>query len=254
MINALRSALFYLVELVTVIPWAFVCLACAPLPQPTRYRITTQWPRAMTHALRLICGVRWQVVGAENLPAEPVVLLPKHQSTWETYYLIWAMPRQLCFVFKRELLYVPFFGWGMALLDMIHINRSQGRNAFESVVKQGSEKLAEGRWVIMFPEGTRTPPGAQGQYKSGGARLAIRTGTKVVPIAVNSGRLWPKKVFIIKPGLITISIGPAIESTDKRPEQLTTEVETWIEAEMRRISPGDYGNLPDSITERRGTA
>lgn len=243
---AIRSALFLFVQAITVIPWGIVCLLCAPLPLSTRYRVTVQWPKAMTHACRLICGIRWQVLGAENLPDAPVIVMPKHQSTWETFFLIWSMPRELCFVFKRELLYVPFFGWGMALLDMIHINRSQGKNAFESVVRQGSDKLADGRWIIMFPEGTRIPAGQVGKYKSGAARLAIRTGSLVVPIAVNSGRLWAKKKFIKKPGLITVSIGQPIPSAGKTPEQLTTEVQTWIEAEMRRISPEDYGNLSPS--------
>src|SRR5690606_24559328 len=135
------------------------------------------------------------------------------------------------------------FGWGIGLLKMIHIDRSKGRTAFESVVSQGSEQLASGRWVIIFPEGTRTPAGTQGQYKTGGPRLAIRTGVPVIPIAVNSGRLWPKKKLIKKPGLITVSIGKPIESAGKTAEKLTSEVEQWIETEMRRISPADYGNL-----------
>jgi 1-acyl-sn-glycerol-3-phosphate acyltransferase len=240
---AFRSLLYLLVQLVTVVPWAFVCLACAPLSLATRYRVTVQWPRAMTWAGRWICGMRWQVLGAENLPSGPAILLPKHQSTWETFFLIWALPRDLCFVFKRELLYVPFFGWGMALLKMIHIDRAQTRLAFESVVRQGEAQLASGRWVIIFPEGTRYPAGVAGRYKTGGARLAIRTGVPVVPIAVNAGRLWPKKKLIKKPGLITVSIGKPLESAGKTPEQLTSEVETWIETEMRRISPEDYGNL-----------
>lgn len=244
---ALRSILYLLLQLVTVIPWAFVCLACAPLPLRTRYRITVQWPRAMTWAARWICGIRWEVAGWENLPDGPVILLPKHQSTWETFFLIWGMPRDLCFVFKRELLYVPFFGWGMALLKMIHIDRAKTRVAFESLVTQGEAQLASGRWVIIFPEGTRIPAGVRGKYKSGGARLAIRTGVPVVPIAVNSGRLWPKKKFIKTPGLITVSIGKPIPSAGKTPEGLTSEVEHWIETEMRRISPTDYGNLRASI-------
>ena len=247
---ALRSLLFLLLQLVTVIPWAFVCLACAPLPLHVRYRVTVQWPRAMTWAARWICGLRWEVVGEENLPDGPAVLLPKHQSTWETFFLIWWTPRDLCFVFKRELLYVPFFGWGMGLLKMIHIDRARKRNAFDSVVTQGAAQLASGRWVIIFPEGTRIPAGTQGKYKSGGARLAIRTGVPVIPIAVNAGRLWPKKKLIKTPGLITVSIGKPIESSGKTPEYLTREVETWIEAEMRRISPADYGNLKASIDAR----
>jgi 1-acyl-sn-glycerol-3-phosphate acyltransferase len=239
----LRSILFVVVQLVTVIPWAFVCIACAPLPLSVRYRVTVQWPRAMVAVGRWLCGMRWEVIGRENLPDGPAIVLSKHQSTWETFFLVSDLPRELCFVFKRELLYVPFFGWGIGLLKMIHIDRKRGRTAFESVVSQGTEQLANGRWVIMFPEGTRTPAGSQGQYKTGGARLAIRTGAPVIPIAVNSGRLWPKKKLIKKPGLITVSIGKPIPSAGKTAEKLTSEVEQWIETEMRRISPADYGNL-----------
>jgi 1-acyl-sn-glycerol-3-phosphate acyltransferase len=242
-VRLLRSLLFIIVQLVTVVPWAFVCLACAPLPLSTRYRVTVQWPRAMVGAARWLCGIRSELLGEENLPDGPAILLSKHQSTWETFFLVSRMPRDLCFVFKRELLYVPFFGWGIGLLKMIHIDRARGRTAFDSVVKQGGEQLANGRWVIIFPEGTRTPAGSQGHYKSGGARLAIRTGTPVVPIAVNSGRLWPKKKLIKIPGLITVSIGKPISSAGKTAELLTSEVESWIETEMRRISPADYGNL-----------
>ena len=239
----LRSLLFLLVQIVTVVPWAFVSIACAPLPLATRYRVTVMWPWAMTWAARWILGIRWQVIGRENLPDRPIILLPKHQSTWETFFLVWSMPRHLCFVFKRELLYIPFFGWGIGLLKMIHIDRSKGRDAFESVVSQGSQQLRDGRWVIMFPEGTRTRPGSQGNYKTGGPRLAIRTGTDVVPVALNSGHLWPKGKFIKKPGLITVSFGAPIASAGRSPDELTTEVERWIEAEMRRISPADYGKL-----------
>jgi 1-acyl-sn-glycerol-3-phosphate acyltransferase len=150
------------------------------------------------------------------------------------------MPRELCFVFKRELLYLPFFGWGIGLLSMIHIDRRRGRDAFESVVTQGVRKLAEGRWIIMFPEGTRTPVGSQGKYKSGGGRLAVRTGAPAVPIAVNSGECWPKRRFVIRPGLITVSIGKPIAVHGRDPEVVNAEVERWIEAEMRVISPHVY--------------
>lgn len=250
MILALRSIVFITIMVVTVIPYGLLCLLCAPLPLSFRYRFTVQWPLAMIHAARLICGIDWTVKGWENLPDGPAVLLCKHQSTWETFWLVCSMPRELCFVFKRELLFVPFFGWGIGLLDMIHIDRSKGRYAFESVVAQGTRKLADGRWIIIFPEGTRIPSGEKGSYKTGGPRLAIRTGAPVVPIAVNAGRLWPKKTFIKMPGLITVSIGRPIPSVDRSPEELTTAVESWIEREMRTISPGDYGNLPANTAER----
>jgi 1-acyl-sn-glycerol-3-phosphate acyltransferase len=237
---ALRSALFLLFQAITVVPYGILCLLMAPLPLHVRYRVTTGWPRLVLWAARVICGIRWQVKGWEHLPNGPAVLLSKHQSTWETFFYISYMPRELCFVFKRELLWVPFFGWGIGLLKMIHIDRSQGRDAFESVVQQGQRKLDEGRWIIMFPEGTRIPRGRRGKYKSGGSRLAIRTAAPVIPMAVNSAACWPKRPWIKRPGLITVSIGPPIASDGLSPEQLSTAVEHWIEAEMRRIDPDAY--------------
>jgi 1-acyl-sn-glycerol-3-phosphate acyltransferase len=237
---AIRTVLFLLFQTVTVVPWGIVCLLMAPAPLHWRYRFTIGWPAMVIWAARTICGVRWQVRGESNLPDGPAILLSKHQSTWETFFYVSHMPRELCFVFKRELLWIPFFGWGIGLLKMIHIDRSQGRDAFESVVRQGQRKLDEGRWIIMFPEGTRTPVGSQGKYKSGGARLAVRTGAPVVPIAVNSGECWPKKRFAITPGLVTVSIGPPIPTAGRTTDDVNAEVERWIEAEMRRISPHAY--------------
>ncbi len=242
--NAIRSALYMLVQVITVIPYALLCFVWAPLPLHWRYRLTIGWPRMMIHACQLICGIRWQVKGWDNLPQAPVILLSKHQSTWETFFYVAFMPRELCFVFKRELLWLPFFGWGIALLKMIHIDRRKGGDAFEQVVEQGGKKLSEGRWIIMFPEGTRTPVGSKGRYKSGGARLAVRTGVPVVPIAVNSGECWPRKLFTKRPGLITVSIGQPIESKNKSPDQLINEVESWIESEMRVLSPHAYLRSP----------
>jgi len=177
--------------------------------------------------------------------------MPKHQSTWETFFLISYMPREAVFVFKRELLWVPFFGWGLGLLRMIHIDRSKGADAFEQVVGQGAEKLAQRRWIVMFPEGTRTQPGTEGRYKTGGARLALRTGVPVVPIAVNSGECWPKGGWIKRPGLITVSIGDPITTQGKTPEAITEEVRQWIEAEMRVLNPERYPPNDMTLPARR---
>lgn len=252
--QALRSALFMLFQAVTVVPYGLLCLLMAPLPLHVRYRVTIGWPRMVLWAARTLCGIRWEIRGWENLPNGPAVLLSKHQSTWETFFYVAYMPRELCFVFKRELLWIPFFGWGIGLLKMIHIDRSQGRDAFESVVAQGQRKLDEGRWIIMFPEGTRTPPGSQGKYKSGGSRLAIRTGAPVVPIAVNAGQYWPKKSWLRSPGMVTVSIGTPIPVKDRTPDQVNTEVEQWIESEMRRIDPDAYRQTPRSSDSHEATA
>jgi 1-acyl-sn-glycerol-3-phosphate acyltransferase len=209
-------------------------------PLHVRYRLTIMWPRMVIWSGRVLCGMRYQVKGMENLPDGPCILLSKHQSAWETLFYPCIMPRELCYVYKRELHYVPFFGWGIALLRMVHIDRSRGMDAFESVVRQGSQRLAEGRWIIMFPEGTRIPVGKAGRYKTGGPRLAIRLRVPVVPIAHNAGEVWPRNSFIKKPGLITVSVGPLIASEGLTPEELSDKVATWIENEMRRISPHAY--------------
>jgi len=232
---AFRSLLFLLFQTATVVPFAFASILMLPLPLHFRYRVIACWPRICIWALRVLCGVRWEVQGMENLPDGPCILLSKHQSTWETFFFPATMPRELCFVYKRELHWVPFFGWGIASLRMIHINRGRSQQAWESVVAQGSQRMAEGRWIIMFPEGTRTPAGTKGRYKSGGTRLAVRLGVPVVPIAHNAGRFWPRKRFLKTPGTVHVSIGAPIPSVGSTPERLIAEVEQWIEAEVERI-------------------
>ena len=152
---SLRSALYMAFLVITVIPYAFACLLWAPLPLHWRYRLTTGWPRMAILGAKVFCGIRWQYKGLENLPDGPAIVLSKHQSAWETLFLVSHLPREVCFVYKRELHLLPFFGWGLALLRMIPIDRSKGRDAFEQVVRQGKLRLTEGRWPILFPEGTR---------------------------------------------------------------------------------------------------
>ncbi|ANN65904.1 lysophospholipid acyltransferase family protein [Bordetella bronchialis] len=239
-VNFLRSLLYLVFLSVTVVPYALACLLWAPLPLHWRYRLTVGWPRLAIWGARAICGIRWQVRGWENLPDGPAILLSKHQSAWETLYFPGFMPREVCFVYKRELHWVPFFGWGLGLLRMIPIDRSKGRDAFEQVVRQGQRRLNEGRWPLLFPEGTRIAPGKAGRFKMGGALLASRTGSVVIPIAHNAGECWARNAFIKRPGLITVSIGPAIESQGKTAEALNREVQDWIEGEMRRLNPERY--------------
>ena len=240
MLTLLRSAFYLLLLTVTVIPWALIVLAAAVRPVAVRYRLCTRWTRFAIRAARSVCGVTWRVEGWDNLPDGPAILLPKHQSTWETFWLPSFMPRQLTFVYKRELHAVPFFGWAMATLNMINIDRSRGLDAFEQVVRQGAEHLRDGWWIAIFPEGTRTPPGSTRRYKTGGARLAVRTGTPVVPIAVNSGELWPRRSFRKWPGEITVRIGAPISTEGKTAEQVAALVESWIETQMRQLAPHRY--------------
>jgi 1-acyl-sn-glycerol-3-phosphate acyltransferase len=150
------------------------------------------------------------------------------------------MPHPLAYVFKKELLYVPFFGWAMGRLDMIHIDRSQRAQAFSKVVEQGRRLLAQGIWIIMFPEGTRIPRGRAGQYKHGGTRLAVQTGAPIIPIAVASAKCWPRKAFVKHPGVVDVCIGTPIDTRGREPDDLLREVESWIETQMRRLDPDAY--------------
>ncbi|TGV11235.1 1-acyl-sn-glycerol-3-phosphate acyltransferase [Alcaligenaceae bacterium 429] len=236
----LRAILYQLFLLITVIPYSILCLLWSPLPLRWRYKLTSGWPHLAVWGAKHILGIRWQVKGWENLPDGPAVLLSKHQSAWETMFFCGYLPKDVCFVYKRELHRVPFFGWGLALLRMIPINRSNGRDAMKQIVKTGQERLDEGRWPLLFPEGTRIPPGETGRYKQGGAMLACRTNSMVIPIAHNAGECWPRNAFIKTPGLITVSFGPAINPEGMSQATLNQAVEDWIEGEMRVLNPERY--------------
>ena len=243
--HALRSALFVLYLAVTVVPWALAVLLLSIFVRGNPvYWLCAGWLRNAIWAARLICGVKWRLHGTANLPDSPVIVLSKHQSTWETFAYPALMPHPLCYVFKRELLYIPFFGWAMARMDMIHIDRSKRAEAWNRVAEQGRVFMARGHWVIMFPEGTRIARGQTGTYKSGGTRLAVQTERPVLPIAVSSAVCWPRKSFVLRPGTIDISIGRPIASTGREPDELMREVQDWIEAEMRRLDPPAYAQAP----------
>ena len=239
----LGAILFYLYGIITVIVFASVILMLIPFTKSiTRYRIGVVWCKMALWVLSRLCGVRYQIQGLENIPQAhtPLIVLGKHQSAWETIAYPAILPNELCFVFKRELLFLPFFGWALGSLGMIHINRGDREKAREAVAIQGKQCLAQGKWITMFPEGTRTPRGSIKPYRRGGVRLAISTSTDILPIAQNSGLLWPRNTFVKKPGLITVSIGPIIKVANKTEDEIQNEVEAWIEAEMRRLDPTAY--------------
>ena len=244
LINFLRSVLHMLFMAVTVVPWALAVVIAAPFLNSTKiYWMCARWLKLAVDGGTVILGIRNKVIGYENLPVgttAPAVLLVKHQSLWETFSMAALMPHPLAFVFKKELLKVPFFGWAMARMDMIHIDRADGARAFVKVVQQGQRLLDQGTWVIMFPEGTRIARGEKGVYKTGGTRLAIRTGAPVIPIAVTSAKCWPRKAFVKKPGTVEFSIGKPIPSAGREADELMKEVEDWIEGEMHRLDPEAY--------------
>ncbi|MEN9543530.1 MAG: hypothetical protein RLZZ598_363 [Pseudomonadota bacterium] len=246
MLARIRSLIFVLWMALTVVPIALTAMAVSLFVRGDPvYWICIFWLRLCIWGARVICGVRHRVRGMEHLPTartDAVILAPKHQSAWETFAFPTLMPHPLCYVFKRELLYIPFFGWAIGRLDMVHIDRSKRTEAWNKVAEQGRKYMAKGSWVIMFPEGTRAPRGGQGTYKAGATRLAIATDTPVVPIAVSSARCWPRKSLLLRPGVIDISIGPPISPAGRRPDEMMAEVERWIEAEMRSLDPEAYAS------------
>ena len=238
---------------ITVMPYTLLIMLLTLFGMRGRpvYRIARAWLALSIDSARVIMGIKTRVIGMENLPTgekDGAVLLVKHQSTYETFLMPAIMPRPLAYVFKKELLYVPFFGWSIGRLDMIHIDRSARARAFVKVVQQGRALLAKGTWVIMFPEGTRVERGQKGQYKNGGTRLAIDTGAPVIPIAVTSAKVWPRKAFIKRPGVVDVSIGQPIPTAGRQSDELMREVEAWIEAEMRRLDPEAYSDTATPVS------
>jgi len=245
----IRSLLHLLWMGVTVVPWTAAVLLTSLGGDRTRtWWVAVNWFRVVMWGTRHILGIRMQVQGMDNVPlgqASAAVLLCKHQSTLETLWLPTLMSHPLAFVFKRELLRIPFFGWSMARLDMIHIDRESRAAAMKHVIDQGRKLLAQGNWVIMFPEGTRMPRGVAGTYQTAGTRLAVETGAPVLPIAVATARCWPKQGFVKYPGEVRVSIGPLMDSAGRDPKALMRDASAWIEAEMRRIDPDAYaGDSP----------
>lgn len=211
--------------------------------EPTRYKIGAWWCKSVIVSLRVICGVKWSVKGQENLPQDPqarIVVLCKHQSAWETFALDSILQRKIAFVFKKELLRIPFFGWALGSVDMVHIDRSARAEAMQSVIEQGSRLIGGGRWMVLFPEGTRVPRGQTVRYQSGGVRTALATNADILPVALSSGKCWPKGAFIKKPGTIDVVIGPVILSQGKSHQALTREVQDWIEGQMHIIDAPAY--------------
>uniref|UniRef100_UPI0035638266 lysophospholipid acyltransferase family protein n=1 Tax=Immundisolibacter sp. TaxID=1934948 RepID=UPI0035638266 len=203
MLTFLRSLTFSAGMLATIIAYGALVPLVALLPFARRYAFTRHWARTNLRWLECTCGVRYRMVGRENLPQQPVVVLSKHQSTWETLVFQEIFP-PLVWVMKRELLWLPLFGWGLALGRPIAIDRGAGRRAMEQMLSQGQHRLDDGLWVVIFPEGTRMPPGQRGRYRPGGALLAARAGVPALPVAHNAGELWGKRRFLKRAGTITV--------------------------------------------------
>jgi len=231
----LRSILFNLGILIITPIFSVLAILLFPLPAVVRSRLVSGWAHCAMFWLALTCGLRFRVIGRENIPKHASVILAKHQSAWETIAFQTIFPPQI-WVMKRSLLWIPFLGWAFAALRAIAINRSAGREALKQMVAQGKDRLARGLWVVIFPEGTRIAPGERGKYHIGGAWLATHTQATVVPVAHNAGEFWRKNSFIKTPGVITVSIGKPIAAKGMRPDDLNKVVESWIESEMVNLS------------------
>jgi 1-acyl-sn-glycerol-3-phosphate acyltransferase len=231
----IRSSLFWAGFIITTVIFGLLILILFFTPSSFRLQIARLWSLSNNYLLKIICGIDFVVEGQENLNRKNAIILSKHQSTWETISLHSFTPL-VRWVFKRELMYIPIFGWALALTDPIALNRGAGKAAINQLVKKGTEKLNDGKWIILFPEGTRTSPGKTHKYKIGGALLAEKSGYPVIPIAHNAGEFWPRHSFIKWPGTIKVVIGPAIESKGRTADEINKDVFDWIENTMKDIS------------------
>ena len=230
----IRSLCFYAGQAASTLLFVPVCLIIFPLRFKTRYYLVTRWTVFNLWWLRFCCGLDYRVTGLENIPGEPCIVMCKHQSAFETLVLQLIFSPQV-WILKRELLRIPIYGWGLASMRPIAIDRGAARESLRQLVAQGSERLRQKLWVIIFPEGTRVAPGAKGNYLPGGGLLAQRSGAGVIPVAHNAGYLWRRHSLLKRPGTVTISIGPAITPAGKSARQITREAEAWIEATVKTL-------------------
>jgi 1-acyl-sn-glycerol-3-phosphate acyltransferase len=235
----LRSLLYYALLVIIVVPYWVMVMLAAPLPRMPRWKIIAGWPRLAAWLAGPVFGIRYEVRGRENIPAEPVVIMSKHSSAWETLAFSGIFPPHV-YVMKRELLWLPFLGWGLALFSTIAIDRSDRKNAIHRTVELGKQRFSQGFSIMVYPEGTRIAVGKRGKYKRGAAVIAVQTGARVLPVAHNAGLLWPRNSFLKQPGKVTVVIGEPIDSAGLTPEELMKKTEDWIEGEVRQLCPGRY--------------
>ena len=231
----LRATLFYLgLSLATIVVVALAPLTF-PFAQRLRARYFSYWARFVLWWLRLTCNLSYRVEGIERFPEGNGIILSKHQSAWETIAMQTIFPPQT-WVLKRELLWIPVFGWGLAMTRPVAIDRSAGKKALRQVIEQGIDRLKRGLWLVIFPEGTRTAPGQHGRYAIGGAMLAEKSGATVVPVCHNAGEFWPKQGFLKHPGVITLVVGEPFAAAGMKASEVNQRVEEWIESTYQRIT------------------
>ncbi|MGH8549560.1 MAG: lysophospholipid acyltransferase family protein [Methylococcales bacterium] len=230
----LRSGAFFLAMSTSTIVIALIMVLAFPLPFKVRYVIAQVWVSLILWLLKAICGIDHHVEGCENIPSRNAIIFSKHQSAWETIALQKIFPPQV-FIIKRELLWLPFFGWALATCEPIAIDRKAGKAALRQVVDQGMRRLKQGRWVVIFPEGTRVKPGRVGHYGAGGSVLAHRSRYPVVPVAHNAGQFWPRNGFLKYPGTVKVRIGEPISPENRSANEINQAAQDWIERQMAEI-------------------
>jgi 1-acyl-sn-glycerol-3-phosphate acyltransferase len=231
----IRSLVFQAYFFVSVLLFAIAVFVSWMLPFEVRFGLARAWAASMLRAGRVICGLEYVVEGRENIPDEPCVIMIKHSTVFEAYAQMTIFPPQT-WVVKRELMWIPIFGWGLAALKPIAINRRAGHTAVSQVIEQGIAKLERGIWVTIFPEGTRVLPGMVRKYGVSGAALAREAGCRVVPVAHSAGDFWPRRSLIKRPGVVRFCIGPPIETGGRTPKEINEAVREWIESKMTEIS------------------
>lgn len=235
----IRSTIFFVIYSLTAVLFSCLGVLLWPLPFKWRYAVISQWAKSNIWLLGKICDVHLEVEGREHIGEHPAVIICKHQSAWETLALQTVFPQQV-WVLKRELFWIPFFGWGLASLNPIAIDRKAGRKALSQVIEQGLDRLSSGAWVVVFPEGTRIATGYIGKFGIGGARLAVETGYPVIPVAHDAGKCWPKRGFLKQPGVIKMVVGERIDSKQTSAAELNQQLFEWMEQQMTRLE----GNKP----------
>lgn len=229
-----RSVLFLLAQALYTMFYALLSPFIFPFNQHIRHRLLSGYAVGTLWLLRVICNIKMEVRGLENIPEQSCVVLSKHQSAWETLSLQTVLPPH-CWVAKRSLLWIPFFGWLLALSSPIALDRSKGKEALRQLQDKGKKKLQQGFCVVLFPEGTRIPFGQRGTYKIGGAMLAAHSGVPVLPVAHNAGKFWGRNAFIKHPGTIVMSFGKPIDTAGLKTDEINRRVEDWIEGEMTKL-------------------
>jgi 1-acyl-sn-glycerol-3-phosphate acyltransferase len=232
----LRSTAFFLLGIVNTIFFGIFVIPLSFIYFPAGYESARMWGVATLWLVTHVCGIRYNVLGAQHIPGHPCVAMAKHQSAWETVFILTRIPRAV-WIIKRELQWLPVIGWVLFALKSIAIDRKSGKRAVDQIEEQGRDRIAQGLWVSIFPEGTRVAPGKRGRYGIGGAWLAAKTGTPILPMAHNAGECWRRNAFLKYPGTVTVSIGPLIQTAGREPAAVIADVEEWIETEMTKLPP-----------------